>query len=148
MATITNITWVFLAIATLFYAGLIIKPLLKMKFCTICLAVSLTWLSLLILRQLGLFENDLILAMLLGQSVVGGYYLWERRAKTNALIFRLPVLLTLTFGAWTLLRLDLDPTLMVIVTIVWIIHGLLHYYRAHDGVKTYVDKIIACCSKW
>ena len=148
MAAITDITWVVLTISLLFYVGLLIKPLLKMKFCTICLAVSLTWLSLFALRQLGLFDNDLILAILLGQSVVGGYYLWERRAEAGALVFRLPVILALTFGAWTLLLLELDLSLLGVVIVVWIVHGLLYNYRTREGVKTYVDKIIACCSKW
>ncbi len=148
MATITDITWIFVTISVLFYAGLVIKPLLKLSFCTICLAVSMTWLSLLFLRQVGFFDNDLILAILLGQSVVGGYYLWERQAKKSMLIFRLPVLLTLTYAAWTLLLLKLDLSLFGVTATIWIIHILLYNYRTRDGVKTYVDKIIACCARW
>ena len=148
MATITTITWIFIAITVLFYAGLLIKPRIKLNLCMICLAVSLTWISLLCLRQLGLFDNDLIIALLLGQSVVGGYYLWERRVKDVWLIFRLPMLLSLSLAAWTLLTLDLDLMLIGVVLVVWLLHGLLYNYRNKPATKTYVDKIIACCSKW
>ena len=144
----TDIVWSFIAIAGLFYSGLFLKPLIKSNLCTICLAVSLTWFTLLIMRELCWFDNNLILAILLGQSVVGGYYLWERRAETDWLIFRLPVLLTLTFIAWSLLLLELNPELFGVVAAIWVVHGLLYAYRTRPGVKSHVDKLLACCSRW
>jgi len=148
MVALNDITWVFLAIIGLFYGGLLLKTLVKLNVCTICLAVSLTWLTLLALRALGWFDNDLILALLLGQSVVGGYYLWERRVKADWLIFRLPVLLTLTFVAWSLLLIDVDPALLGLVAAIWIVHNLLYTYRTRPGVKSHVDKLLACCGRW
>lgn len=148
MVTLSVVAWVFIAIIALFYSGLIIKPRIKLNLCMICLAVSLTWISLLVLRQLGLFDNDVLIALLLGQSVVGGYYLWERRVKDVWLLFRLPVLLSLSLAAWTLLTLSLDLPLIGIVLVVWLLHGLLYTYRNKPATKAYVDKIIACCSKW
>lgn len=148
MAALSEVAWVFLAIALVFYIVLALKSLLKLSVCSICAAVSASWLALLTLRTIGWFENDVLLALLMGMSVVGGYYLWERHAKKEYLLFRLPVLLTLSFLAWILVQLQFDFTIVIVVGAVWAVHGLLYAYRNSPGVKPRVDKIIACCSSW
>lgn len=51
--------------------GGFIKKIVGRKICAICAAVSLTWFSLLILRLLGFGIDILVVAILMGQSVVG-----------------------------------------------------------------------------
>lgn len=148
MAALSEIVWVFIAIIVLFYTTSFLKPLLNINLCSICLAVSLSWITLLVLRVFGLFDNSLIIALLVGESVVGGYYLWDRQAKKSWLIFRLPVLLTLTFIAWCIVSLQFDLILACIIGAVWAIHFWLYFYKTKPSVKTYFDKLIACCSRW
>lgn len=148
MAALSEIVWVFLGIIGVFYAVLASKSAIKLSICSICAAVNLTWLTLLALRTLGWFEDDVLLALLMGMSVVGGYYWWERRAKPQQLIFRLPVLLSLAFLAWSVISMQLDLALSVVTALVWLAHGLLYVYRNNPWLKPRIDKIIACCSKW
>ena len=148
MAALTDITWVFLGIVVVFYAVLALKPVLKLSVCSICAAVSLSWVTLLALRAFDWYSNDVLLALLMGMSVVGGYYLWERHAKSDQLIFRLPVLLSLAYFAWSVILLQLDLALFTLIAVVWLLHGLLYVYRNSPSIKPRVDKIIACCSNW
>lgn len=148
MAAISDIVWVFLGIIGAFYSVLILKSILKLSVCSICAAVGLSWLTLLVLRSLGWHDNGALLSLLMGMSVVGGYYLWERHAKSEQLIFRLPMLLTLAFLAWSVITLRLDPSLSALTASVWLIHGLLYIYHSSPAIKPRVDKIIACCSNW
>lgn len=148
MAPISEIVWVFILIVVIFYVTLILKSLFKVSICSICLAVSSSWLLLLAARGLGWFENSALLAMLLGMSVVGGFYLWERRASKNMLIYRLPVLLTLAFLAWSAVTLEINMVLALVVVAIWLLHSLIYLYRNNPNIKPKVDKIIACCSSW
>ena len=148
MAALSEVTWVFLAITGVFYGVLALKSLLKLSVCSICAAVSASWIALLVLRALEWFENDMLLALLMGMSVVGGYYLWERHARKEQLVFRLPFLLSLAVAAWSTIQLRLDYSLFAVVGLVWLIHGLLYLYRNNPSIKPRVDNIIACCSNW
>lgn len=64
-----------LSIALLYFLFAIfsgsLKKLIGKKICAICAAVSLTWLSLLILKFSGFKIDNLVIAILMGQSVVG-----------------------------------------------------------------------------
>lgn len=148
MAAISDAAWIFLGISLVFYAVLALKPVLKLSVCSICAAVSLSWVTLLALRAFDWYSNDVLLALLIGMSVVGGYYLWERHAKSDQLIFRLPVMLSLAYFAWSAVTLQLDPALFALIATVWLLHGLLYVYRNSPSIKPRVDKIIACCSNW
>jgi len=64
MAPLSDTVWIFIAIAVAFYATSALKSRLKLNVCSICFAVSITWMGLLTLRQLGWFDNDIILAIL------------------------------------------------------------------------------------
>lgn len=144
----SSIFWVFLGIIGAFYVVLGVKSALKLSVCSICAAVVLSWLSLATLRSLGWFEDDTLLALLMGMSVVGGYYLWERHAKSEQLVFRLPALLTLVFMAWSVVRFQIDLTVLIVLFLVWLLHGMSYVYRNNPRIKPRVDKIIACCSDW
>jgi len=51
----------------------------KWKICPICAGVSLTWLSMIVARELGYYVDPSILAMLIGGSVVGVAYQLEKK---------------------------------------------------------------------
>lgn len=67
------------------FGGETIKQLIGRKVCAICAAVSLTWFVLLILKLLGFTIDILVIAVLMGQSIVGLMYKIEEYFKKKAL---------------------------------------------------------------
>ena len=86
-----NLIQILVSITLLFFVLLIIKEFigskLKKNFCAICGAVVLTWLALLILYWLGIFQNKIILALLIGESALGIFYVVERKVREKLKIF-------------------------------------------------------------
>ncbi|HIH41080.1 TPA: hypothetical protein HA239_01560 [Candidatus Woesearchaeota archaeon] len=134
-------------IITLFFILLIVKRFFDI--CVICGAISLTWISLLVLYKLNMFDNPLIVAMLMGQSVVGIYYLVDSKVKEELKIFRLPFLLTLTTAGISLISVSNDIIRVVIlVSAVWAVFILIYLYRSGKNMKKFVSRLIECCKKW
>ncbi len=77
------------AIAAAYVAWLIlaipIRKLLKINLCAICAAVSSTWITLLIIYYRGFEIDPVIPAILMGQSVTGLMYLYERKVKERGM---------------------------------------------------------------
>ena len=72
-----------------------VKKLLKLDICAICAAVSSTWLVLLALYYAGYKIDPLLPAILMGQSVTGLMYMYERRVKKAK--FRWPLAFRIFF---------------------------------------------------
>ncbi len=76
-----------------------INKIFKFKICAICATVVTTWIGLLILKLIGFNIPQLIIAILMGQSVAGFMYFLERRAEsTNNKSLRLMKPLAILFG--------------------------------------------------
>src|SRR3989338_2007816 len=96
---------IFIGITAAFFLLLILKAITSdslKRLCAICGAVSITWLILLFLFWTGRFSNIAIIALLMGESIVGIYYAAESYANKNnkaLAVFRLPFILALTFIA-------------------------------------------------
>ncbi len=139
-----------LLITILFVVLLLIKKTLSeiVKVCAICVAVGLSWLLLLTMLKLGKIEDPLIVGILMGQSSLGVYYLLEKKAPRELLLFRLPVLLSLTLLVFTVVSGNwlLDASLLV--AIVWLVVGLLYFYRNNEWAKGRVKSMIECCGNW
>lgn len=146
----STIAIVLLLIISFFVILLALKKVLssKLKVCVVCLAVSLTWILLLILKLSGYIEDLLAVAVLMGQSSLGVYYLIERRAPKRLLVFRLPVLLTLTMMVFTVVSMNwyLDAWLLILA--VWLVIGFLYLYRTSVWAKDKIKALIECCSDW
>lgn len=140
--------WLLLAIVLLFFILLAVKSRLPWKICAICLAVSLTWLALLFAYHAGRFDNILLLALLMGQSITGVYYLWEKRAPKEWLIFRLPLLLSLLYLFYLIIDLTLYWQPLALLAVLWIASYTLFLQRTKPSLKRKFEKIIACCSNW
>lgn len=142
-----DVAIVFAVIFLLFAVLLVLKKTLKIRLCAMCSAVALTWAGLLILYWLGQFDNTTLIALLIGQSVLGLYYLAEKRFREELMIFRLPGWMTLTFIAYTAIAgLELWP--FAIIAPAWLIAGFLYAYSANPKLRGTVDHIIACCRDW
>lgn len=124
--------------------------LLKEKnICVLCATISLTWIGLFLLWKLGFYNNVMIIALFMGMSIVGLFYMIEQRVSEEMTLFRLPFLLTLTVIGYSLLETPEDIFMIsVILVILWIFFGLLYYYRTQPLFKQKVQKIIECCKRW
>ena len=137
------IVWVLAAITAGFFLALIVKRAYP-ALCALCAAVSASWIGMLALRMLGVGVDPVILALLMGQSVVGGYYLIEPRLG----IFKLPAFLTMTLAAYALATptFAILPALGVLVA-VWV--GFLAMRITHiPSVRSLSQRIVDCCKNW
>ncbi len=78
-----DVVWYVLAtIAGFFFIWLATKPAIDkkfgVKFCAVCAAVVSTWIILLAANLIGLVQSQLLLAILMGQSIAGATYLMEK----------------------------------------------------------------------
>ena len=92
---------ILISILVLYLFFALTKDLIKRNFrisiCAVCIAVSLTWLILLILYFAKLFDDKIIIAILMGQSIVGIMYAFDERFKKNKSIAALKIFIIL-FG--------------------------------------------------
>jgi|AntRauTorcE11897_2_1112592.scaffolds.fasta_scaffold09277_5 predicted membrane channel-forming protein YqfA (hemolysin III family) len=138
-----------LVIVVLFGGFLAAKQVFRrVKFCAICLAVSATWTVLLLLFWFGKFDNQVLLAILMGQSSLGLYYLLEKQVIQPLLIFRLPLLASLVAAIYTLLTQTLYLDAVLIVAGLWLVFGILYLYRTNPKLRSKAKAIIDCCSDW
>lgn len=144
-----TILLIFVAIVFLFSLFLLLQTIGKKKFCALCVSISLTWFALLILYWLKVFDNPVLIAILLGSSVTGFYYLIERKTKKLLHLFRLPFFLTLVFFAYLLLgntREILFPFLFLVL--LWAIFFVLYLYRENPGANKLINRLLECCKRW
>ena len=89
------LTWTLLGITLLFFLLLILKDIFNLKkACVICLSITLAWVTLLILYFLEIFSDKIIIAILIGHTSLGMFYILEKKVEKKLLFFRLPYLLT------------------------------------------------------
>jgi hypothetical protein len=143
---------ILLGIIILFFVVLITKQFfskaLKEKTCAICVAVAITWVFLLVLFYLDKFENTLIIALLMGMTLLGIFYIFERNVKKELTLFRLPFLLTLIVVGYFLLTFENLIKELVLLAVIWFVFLLIYGYRNSACLKKFVDKIVECCKKW
>ena len=74
-----EITYIFLAITILFALLIELRSLFDLKICALCAAISTTWIVLLVMLYVGIFNNPILLGILMGGSIVGAMYLLEQK---------------------------------------------------------------------
>jgi len=128
---------------------LVIKKYTAWQFCVLCASVSLTWIVLLVLYWLALFADPVLIAVLMGQSVVGIYYLLEKKVPESLLLFRFPFFLTATalvFAILGYISSMMWPVLFLLL--LWSITFVLYAYTSNPKVKRIVTELMACCKNW
>ena len=150
-----EIKLVILGIIALFFIILLIKEMFLRKtrkeFCVICISISLTWLILLVLYWMKLFDNFLIIGLLIGMSVTGVYYFFESKfGKINKRIkiFRLPFVLTLILLAYYILTFENIFKSILIVIGLWILFIFVYLFNSNKKINVFAKKLIECCKKW
>ncbi|PIZ94325.1 MAG: hypothetical protein COX81_03775 [Candidatus Magasanikbacteria bacterium CG_4_10_14_0_2_um_filter_37_12] len=144
-----DITIALVSITTLFVIGLAVKRITTWKFCVICSAVSGTWVLLLVLSLFGYYKDELVIALLMGQSIIGMYYLLEKRLDERFHLFRLPYILTGTFLVYVVLTWTEKAIFAsTFVVIIWLLFGSIYLTRRNPKIHKLVEQIIACCRDW
>lgn len=145
---------VFGVIVALFFFLLCLRTILpasmQKNFCVLCASVSLTWLGLLVLLDLGWFSDPVLLALLLGSSVLGIFYLVDASVPEQWKIFRLPFFLTLVLTAYTLVAgsAQLGPALLFVM-ILWTVFLFFFLYQSHlPALKPWMKRMLECCKRW
>lgn len=137
------------AIAALFAGLLLVKSVTSWRFCVLCASVSITWMTLLALYWLGMFDQPLIVAVLMGQSTAGLYNLLEKKSSEELHVFRLPLLLTLSLAAFVALGVGTDLAYgLSLLAALWLALSLLYLFRHNPKARILADRIIACCRDW
>lgn len=140
----------FVSISALFALALGFKAKTKKRFCAICAGVVLTWVGLFLLWKAGIYSgNKTIIALLMGQSVTGVYYLMEAKFERLAGLFRLPLLLTLTLAAYLLLTgTEGVKNVFVFLAALWIVFVVVYAGKRHPKIGVLFKQIIECCKNW
>lgn len=139
---------IFIAITVLFAVLLIVQSLTKWRFCALCVGVFTVWLGLVALYWAGQFQNIILAAPLLGASVVGVYYLAERKVKEGLRVFRLPFFLTLLFAAYLLLDVPWRYLEIIFFAALWVFFIAVYVCRENPKVGKLAKHIIECCKNW
>ncbi|PJE81903.1 hypothetical protein COU58_00245 [Candidatus Pacearchaeota archaeon CG10_big_fil_rev_8_21_14_0_10_32_42] len=118
----------------------------KKKFCVICTSVTLTWIILLAFNLYGLFEDKILLGILMGHTSLGLFYIFESNASEKAKVFRLPLLLTFISLIYFVLS-GFEKISFFILVGLWFVFGLFYLF-GNSEAKSFVNKLIECCKNW
>jgi len=141
---------VFLLITVLFFVFLLIKSIFKMKsFCVICSSVFISWIVLLILYLRGIFLDKIIIAILIGETTLGIFYLAEAKTREELKIFTLPFILTLILIGYTLIE-GFNYTLDILYLLmgIWSLFFIIYSFKDKGKLGEFSRKLIECCKKW
>ncbi|MEK7176847.1 MAG: hypothetical protein AAB719_00915 [Patescibacteria group bacterium] len=132
-----------------FVLSLIARTITRKDFCALCASVTLTWLTLLILRFTGAEVDSLVLAILLGGSAVGLMYYFFSGKSDMVQIFKFPFVISL-FWAISLVLLVNGEWLrdLGIIILVWIVFFTVYLFYKNDRLKEIGRKLIECCKNW
>lgn len=137
--------YVLIAISLLFVATILLRRLSKFTLCAICVSISLTWLALLVLYKTGRFHDQALLALLMGQSVTGIYYLVRKKVPPVLKIFTLPFFLSLTYGAYLLITSEVIIPVFVLLSVLWIAGWLVFSFSNDPAGKKIAKAAMECC---
>ena len=145
-----NLLNIFLLITSLFFIFLIIKSIIKKnKFCVICASVFISWIFLLILYWKGKFLDKTILAVLIGETTLGIFYLAEAKARDELKIFTLPFLLTLILIGYTLIEgFNYSLDILYFLIMMWILFFIIYSFKDKGRLGKIAKKLVECCKRW
>lgn len=145
------------SIVILYFLAAILKKtaerITKIPVCAICIAVSATWLGLLISRLLGYEANINVIAILMGGSVVGIMYklekIFEKNGLSNFWIVRLAVMLFGITAVFLLLAGEMQYLLMTGILAALFAASCTFFVKKENGAKTpkdgFLEKMKNCC---
>ncbi len=136
-----------ISVFILFFVFLFVKEFLPKKiktiFCALCTAVAITWLGFLLAFYKNVFHDKVIIALLLGGTVVGILYVLWKKYK----FFLLPIFLTLVAMAYSIIE-KFEKNALFFVIFVWFLFFIIFLFKKNKFIKKSINKIIACCRNW
>ena len=143
-----TITTILIGVVALFFILLALKNILNLKkTCVICVSITLAWITLLTFYFLNIFDDKILIAILMGHTSLGIYYMLEKKVRKSFLFFRLPYLLTSIWLIYFIIEGFVLNSLYVIV-ILWLLFILVYLLRNNSGFSKFVNKLIECCKRW
>ena len=143
-----TITEVLIGIVALFFILLALKNIFNLKkICVICVSITLAWIVLLTSYFLNIFTDKTIIAILMGQTSLGIFYLWEKKVREKFKIFRLPLLLTFILLIYSILEIFSLNSLIFIIGL-WLFFLIMYIFRTRKSIGKFFNKILECCKKW
>ena len=141
--------WVLVGITVLFFLLLLAKRFSSKIFCVICSAVTLTWLTLLILYWKGIFTDVIIISLLMGETSLAIYYLFDAKAPEEWKFFRLPLLLSLLTIFYFLVTFsNLLQSLFFLIGL-WVVFTVIYTLRYRSvAVESFMSSVMECCKRW
>ncbi len=140
---------VFGAAIAMFAVLLAVKAASGLRFCVLCASIAAVWIGLLALHRFGVTSDPVLLALLMGQSVTGLTYLLEKRVAEPWLVFRLPLVLTLTLAFYFAITLERALTApLAAVAAVWVVALVLFANRHPGALGNLARQVVACCRDW
>ena len=134
-----------------FIAALIARAVALKDLCAICAAVSLTWMTLILAELLADISTDpIVLAVLMGGSVVGSMYYLGARLPREYQIFKLPFILTLFWAVHRFLSdfSGVEFREIALLAAVWVVYALVFLLYRKPGWKEAGNRLIECCKNW
>ena len=144
----TYLSLVLISLLLIFGIVLLLRSFLSLQVCALCVAVSATWIVLLVLFYTGTSIDPVLVSILMGGSIVGSLYLLEEKLPEKYHIFRLPFFLTLVSLGYFVVTAATALTPILIVLAIWFLSAVLFFWRHQPGVNKVVKKIINCCKNW
>ncbi len=140
-------TYVIIIVSALFAIGIFVRQHTSKKICAICFSILSTWLFLLGVQKFGSYNNNLLIGLLMGQSVAGFYYYARGKLPKIYRIFTLPYFLSTTFLGILLLTEELTDkwTPLAILTI-WIVALIIYVDRNDPATKAVANGLMDCCN--
>ena len=137
-----------IGIIGLFFILLVLKNILNFKkLCVLCISVSLTWIILLILFLTNIFADKMIIAILMGHTSLGIFYLWEINVREKFKIFRLPLLLSFIFMIYIVLE-NFEFNSLILIIALWLLFFIVYLFRNNKKFSKFTKKLIECCRNW
>jgi len=143
-----DITLAFVGIVVLFAIFIALRTIFSLKVCALCGAVSLTWITLLVLIYLDYEISLVFTGLLMGGSVVGVMYLLEQKLPEKYQLFKLPFFLTLISLAYFILEQVFFISMVAITLLLWLFATSIHIGRNVKSLGILGQKIIECCKNW
>lgn len=137
--------YIFLTISLLFLIGILVKYFAKLRFCILCISIALTWIVLLVLFKSGRFHDQVLLSLLMGQTIGGIFYLVQGRVPKALRVFTLPFFLSLTAIFYILITADIILPVFILLTVLWVLAWLIFTSRNDPGRRPITKAIMECC---
>lgn len=150
-----------IAIPLIYFAVALLKPRIQPKLffnlCAICVAVSLSWLILLLIND-NSAEWRVSAGILMGMSITGLMYSLEKMYKKNKIknfwLVRLIVIIGGFYGVyfllhqqWSLLTLIVIGSVLLTAIVSLLFQGITHQQALGEikGKKSIIQKLDDCC---